>query len=146
MLNAVSLLVVASSAVTEASNSESANSEIAIRGAETSNIAALSSMMGGLILVIAIIFVLAYIVKKLNLVQSNQGVIKTVAMTALGQKEKIVLIELEGQQYLLGVTAQQVNLIEKLDTAVNVETTSFASRLKQAKQQASQQEKEQAKE
>ncbi|WP_407696591.1 flagellar biosynthetic protein FliO [Shewanella goraebulensis] len=142
MLNAVSLFTVASAAVTEVTASEPVSSEVAIRGAETSNIAALSSMMGGLILVIAIIFVLAYIVKKLNLVQSNQGVIKTVAMTPLGQKEKLVLVELEGQQYLLGVTAQQVNLIEKLDTAVNVETASFASRLKQAKQQAKDQAKE----
>ncbi|WP_282166705.1 flagellar biosynthetic protein FliO [Shewanella japonica] len=131
MLNAVSLFAIAISAVNEA-----ASPVVATRGAETSNIAALSSMMGGLILVIAIIFVLAYIVKKLNLVQSNQGVIKTVAMTPLGQKEKLVLVELEGQQYLLGVTAQQVNLIEKLDSAVQVETTSFASRLKQAKEQA----------
>jgi len=90
-------------------------------------------MVGGLIVVLLLIFVLAYIVKRLNLVPSSQGALKTVAMTSLGQKEKLVLIDVDGQQYLLGVTAQQVNLIDKLDTPVDVAAESFASRLRQAK-------------
>lgn len=94
---------------------------------------ALSNMMGGLILVLVLIFVLAYIVKRLNLVPASNGVLKMVAVTPLGQKEKVVLIEVDGQQYLLGVTAQQVNLIDKLDEAVKIETNTFATRLRQAK-------------
>jgi flagellar protein FliO/FliZ len=94
---------------------------------------ALSNMMGGLILVLVLIFVLAYIVKRLNLVPASNGVLKMVAVTPLGQKEKVVLIELEGQQYLLGVTAQQVNLIDKLDQSVKTDTNTFATRLRQAK-------------
>ncbi|MDB2386236.1 flagellar biosynthetic protein FliO [Shewanella sp.] len=98
-----------------------------------STVATLTSMVGGLIVVLLLIFVLAYIVKRLNLVPSSQGALKTVAMTSLGQKEKLVLIDVDGQQYLLGVTAQQVNLIDKLDTPVDVAAESFASRLRQAK-------------
>ncbi|ACA85913.1 flagellar biosynthetic protein FliO [Shewanella woodyi] len=94
---------------------------------------ALLNMMGGLILVLVLIFVLAYIVKRLNLVPASNGVLKMVAATPLGQREKVVLIEVEGQQYLLGVTAQQVNLIDKLDTAVKTDPDSFATRLRQAK-------------
>ena len=94
---------------------------------------ALSNMMGGLILVLVLIFVLAYIVKRLNLVPASNGVLKMVAVTPLGQKEKVVLIELEGQQYLLGVTAQQVSLIDKLDNAVKIDSNTFATRLRQAK-------------
>ncbi|MBW8185170.1 flagellar biosynthetic protein FliO [Shewanella nanhaiensis] len=94
---------------------------------------ALLNMMGGLIMVLVLIFVLAYIVKRLNLVPASNGVLKMVAATPLGQREKVVLIEVEGQQYLLGVTAQQVNLIDKLDTAVKTDPDSFANRLRQAK-------------
>lgn len=94
---------------------------------------ALLNMMGGLIVVLVLIFVLAYIVKRLNLVPASNGVLKMVAATPLGQREKVVLIEIEGQQYLLGVTAQQVNLIDKLDTAVKTDPDSFATRLRQAK-------------
>ena len=78
---------------------------------------------------------LAYIVKRLKLVPSSGGVIKTIAVTSIGQREKVVLVEVNGQQYLLGVTSQQINLIDKLATPVDVPISSFASRLKQAKEQ-----------
>lgn len=108
-------------------------SEVAVPVEKGSALMALSNMMGGLILVLVLIFVLAYIVKRLNLVPASNGVLKMVAVTPLGQKEKVVLIEVEGQQYLLGVTAQQVSLIDKLDEAVKIETNTFATRLRQAK-------------
>ncbi|MCG9697143.1 flagellar biosynthetic protein FliO [Shewanella sp. Isolate11] len=96
-------------------------------------LATMSSMLGGLILVIGVILVLAYLVKRLKLVPANHGVIKTLSVTPLGQKEKLVLVELEGQQYLLGVTSQQVTLIDKLANSVTVGQDSFAERLRQAK-------------
>lgn len=110
-----------------------AASEVAAPIEKGSALMALSNMMGGLILVLVLIFVLAYIVKRLNLVPASNGVLKMVAVTPLGQKEKVVLIEVDGQQYLLGVTAQQVNLIDKLDEAVKIDNNTFATRLRQAK-------------
>ena len=101
--------------------------------AAPSSIATLASMVGGLIVVLLLIFALAYMVKRLNLVPSSQGILKTLAVTPLGQKEKLVLVEVDGQQYLLGVTPQQVNLLDKLTTPVEISTDSFASRLRQVK-------------
>lgn len=103
-------------------------------GSSASSIATLSSMVGGLIVVLVLIFFLAYLVKRFNLVPSSQGVLKTLAVTPLGQKEKLVLVEVGGQQYLLGVTPNQVSLVDKLAQPVEVSTESFATRLKQAKQ------------
>ncbi|MCE9686703.1 flagellar biosynthetic protein FliO [Shewanella sp. AS16] len=100
---------------------------------EPSQVATLASMLGGLILVLLLIFALAYLVRRFNLVPASQGVLKTLAATSLGTKEKLVLVEVGGQQYLLGVTAQQVNLIDKLETGVAIESDSFATRLRQAK-------------
>jgi flagellar protein FliO/FliZ len=105
------------------------------RTSDPSNVATLANMVGGLIVVLAVIFLLAYIVKRLNLVPSNGGVIKTIAVTPIGQREKVVLVEVNGQQYLLGVTSQQINLLDKLAAPVDVPSPSFASRLKQAKEQ-----------
>ncbi|CAM3995621.1 MULTISPECIES: flagellar biosynthetic protein FliO [Shewanella] len=93
----------------------------------------MTNMLGGLLVVIALIFLLAYLVKRLKLVPTSHGVLKTLAVTPLGQREKMVLVEVDGQQYLLGVTPQQVSLIDKLDTPITIEQDSFASRLRQAK-------------
>jgi flagellar protein FliO/FliZ len=93
----------------------------------------MSNMLGGLIIVLGLIFLLAYLVKRLKLVPTSHGVLKTLAVTPLGQREKMVLVEVDGQQYLLGVTNQQVTLIDKLDNPIKVEQDSFASRLRQAK-------------
>ncbi|ABO23244.1 flagellar biosynthetic protein FliO [Shewanella loihica] len=104
-----------------------------VTGERESALATMTNMLGGLLVVIALIFLLAYLVKRLKLVPSSHGVLKTLAVTPLGQREKMVLVEVDGQQYLLGVTPQQVSLIDKLDTPITIEQDSFASRLRQAK-------------
>ena len=130
-----SILSVMSSAVGAADVPASLAPNTLIRSTEASHVATLANMVGGLIAVLALIFLLAYIVKRLNLVPSNGSVIKTIAVTPIGQREKVVIVEVNGQQYLLGVTSQQINLIDKLATPVEVESHSFASRLKHAKEQ-----------
>lgn len=106
-----------------------------LSGSNTGQVATMASMLGGLILVLALIFVLAYIVKRFNLAPTSHGTMKTLAVTPLGQREKLVLVDVGGQQYLLGVTPTQVNLIDKLVEPVTVESVSFASKLRQAKSQ-----------
>ncbi|MGI1937805.1 flagellar biosynthetic protein FliO [Shewanella oncorhynchi] len=101
--------------------------------AEPSQVATLASMLGGLILVLLLIFALAYLLRRFNLVPTTNGVLKTIAVTSLGQKERLVLVQVGEQQYLLGVSSQQVSLIDKLAEPIHLEADSFASRLRQAK-------------
>lgn len=101
--------------------------------AEPSQVATLASMLGGLILVLLLIFALAYLLRRFNLVPTTNGVLKTIAVTSLGQKERLVLVQVGEQQYLLGVSSQQVSLIDKLAEPIHIESDSFASRLRQAK-------------
>ncbi|MGI2259480.1 flagellar biosynthetic protein FliO [Shewanella sp. GXUN23E] len=101
--------------------------------APASNQSTMASMVGGLILVLLLIFALAFVVKRFNLVPSSHGQLKTLAVTPLGQKEKLVLVEVGKQQYLLGVTPHQVNLIDKLEEPLEVKVVSFAEQLRQAK-------------
>lgn len=100
---------------------------------DPSSITSLASMFGGLVVVLLIIFFLAYLVKRFNLAPNSNSVIKTIAASPLGQKEKLMIVEVQGRQYLLGVTPHQVNLIDKLDTPIEQQAESFASRLRQAK-------------
>ncbi|AAN56218.1 MAG: flagellar biosynthetic protein FliO [Shewanella sp.] len=100
---------------------------------EPSQMAAAASMLGGLILVLLLIFALAYLLRRFNLVPTNHSVLKTLAVTSLGQKERLVLVQVGEQQYLLGVSGQQVNLIDKLAQPIQIESVSFADKLRQAK-------------
>ena len=105
----------------------------AAKMAEPSQVATLASMLGGLILVLLLIFALAYLLRRFNLVPTTNSVLKTIAVTSLGQKERLVLVQVGEQQYLLGVSSQQVSLIDKLAEPIHLEADSFASRLRQAK-------------
>lgn len=98
-----------------------------------SSLTSLASMLVGLMVVLAVIFALVFLLKRFNLMPAQNSVIKTLATNVVGQKERVVLIELEGQQYLLGVTAQQINLIDKLAVPVTVPESAFSQRLRQAK-------------
>jgi len=105
----------------------------ATKVAEPSQMTAAASMLGGLILVLLLIFALAYLLRRFNLVPTNHSVLKTLAVTSLGQKERLVLVQVGEQQYLLGVSGQQVNLIDKLAEPIQIESVSFADKLRQAK-------------
>ena len=110
-----------------------ATTKPAVTEAAPSTLGSFTSMIGGLIVVLALIFVLAYVVRRFNLSPSTNNVLKTVAVTPLGQKEKVVLMEVNGKQYLLGVTPQQISLIDKIEDPLEVKAESFASKLRQAK-------------
>jgi len=63
--------------------------------------------------VLALIFALAWLFKRFVQPMSLSGQqIKVVSSLALGNKEKLVLAEVNGQQILLGVTAQNINSLQ----------------------------------
>lgn len=86
---------------------------------------AIGSMLASLLLVLACIFVFAYLVKKTNLLKNGKGrtLIKVVATQPLTNKGRVQMIEINGQQYLLGVTEQNITLLDKLDKPLVTEKT-----------------------
>ncbi len=72
------------------------------------------NMLMSLAVVLALIFLFAFIAKKLRIGPANQQGIKLVANLTIGQKERVVVVEVENEQYLLGVTSTQINLLQKL--------------------------------
>ncbi len=74
----------------------------------------LLKLTGGLLLVVAVIFALAWLVKKFNLNQQSQnGLIKIVAGISIGTRDRIVLLQIGEEQILVGLAPGR---IEKLHT------------------------------
>ena len=113
--------------------------------AQTENLAAaplepisspyLLKLTGGLILIVALILLLAWLVKKFNLnQQSHSGLIKIIAGLSIGTRDRIVLLQIGEEQILLGLTPGR---IEKLHTLAQpleapgeqVVSGSFASKI-----------------
>ena len=77
------------------------------------------SMLLSLLLIILLIFVLAWFMRRMggNTMLGSQAM-KVVAALSLGPKEKVMLVEIAGEQILLGVTATQITHIKTYDQAV----------------------------
>ncbi|WP_432453615.1 MULTISPECIES: flagellar biosynthetic protein FliO [unclassified Agarivorans] len=75
-------------------------------------------------LVLVTIFVCAWVLKKTRLSQFAGGQAKVVANLALGTRERVMVVEIGQQQYLLGVTAQSINLLDKLEQPLEVKNNS----------------------
>ncbi|MCE2595548.1 flagellar biosynthetic protein FliO [Motilimonas cestriensis] len=91
------------------------------------------AVLSALIFVILLILALAWLFNQSKLGRhfGQQG-IKVIASTPLGRREKLLVVQLGEQQYLLAATAQQINLIDKLDQPWQpqpVESVNFAEQL-----------------
>ncbi|AAZ28689.1 flagellar biosynthetic protein FliO [Colwellia psychrerythraea] len=80
------------------------------------------SMILSLLMVLALIIICAFVLKRFNLTQQGVSQLKVVTSLSLGAKERVVVIQAGEQQLLLGVTAQQVTLIERLEKPLATQT------------------------
>lgn len=76
------------------------------------------SVVLSLIVVIAIIFALAYMMRRFNVAQAGQGQLKVVASMMAGSKEKIMVIQVGEEQHLLGITTHNINHLAKLENTI----------------------------
>lgn len=75
----------------------------------------LSKMAISLAIVVLIVLVLGWLFKKLTLRLPGGKHIKIISTTSLGPKEKLLVIEMQGKQRVLGVTANSINLLFELE-------------------------------
>jgi flagellar protein FliO/FliZ len=74
---------------------------------------AMAQVFFGLVLVVGTIFALAWLSRRLGgALPGNGKSMKILAVLPLGTKEKIVLVEVGGQQLMLGVTPGQINTLQ----------------------------------
>lgn len=95
---------------------------------------AMISMVLGLLAVLAIIFICAWLVKRMSGLQgANNSAMRVVSVIAVGPRERIALVDVGGTQVLVGITPQNIRRLHVFDEPV-VETGrkgegDFASRL-----------------
>lgn len=75
-----------------------------------------------LLLVIAIIFALAYVMRRFNVAQAGGGQMRVVASMMAGSKEKVMVIQVGDEQHLLGVTTHNISHLGKLEQALPTST------------------------
>ncbi|MBB1479154.1 flagellar biosynthetic protein FliO [Pseudoalteromonas sp. SG41-2] len=76
----------------------------------------LLSMVMSLIMVLVLIVVLAFLVKKLNPNLANTDEFKVVRSLPLSARERLMVVEIDNCQHLLGVTPHSINYLHKLET------------------------------
>lgn len=85
---------------------------------------AVGSMIASLLLVLACIFIFAFLMKKSNLIRNPKRYhqIKVVATQPLTNKGRVQIIEVNEKRYLLGVTEQNINLLDTFSIPENEES------------------------
>ena len=79
----------------------------------------LAQLVVGLMVVVAGILVLAWFLRRMNLVNSGAGgALRVLGGVSVGQRERVVLLQVGGQQMLVGVAPGSVRLIRELDEPV----------------------------
>ena len=96
----------------------------------------LVQLLLGLLLVIGLIFLLAWLMRRVQQFgpRGGQQVIKVVASQALGPRDRLVLVQVGGEQILLGLTPGRIAPLHVLKEPVHLPdgepaSTEFAQRL-----------------
>lgn len=89
-----------------------------------SNPTSIVSIFLSLLLVIGVVFMLAFLMRRFNVTQSGTANLKVVASMMAGTKERVMVIEVAGVQHLLGVTAHNINHLATLTTPIDNSTSS----------------------
>jgi flagellar protein FliO/FliZ len=80
------------------------------------NLALLGKTALALALVVACVLLCGWCVRRVGARPLSPGkVMRVVSSTSLGQREKVVIVEVQGQWLVLGVTAQQVTALAQMD-------------------------------
>ena len=82
-----------------------------------------TTMILSLLLVLVLIVASASVLKKFNVTNtSSTNALKVITSLHLGSKEKLVVVQIGSKQLLLGVTSQQINVLETLEDPIEVNT------------------------
>jgi flagellar protein FliO/FliZ len=107
-----------------------------VNAAATTSGSGLLGMAGSLLLVLAMIFALAWLLRRMQGVRIG-GVAQSVRViggSSVGAKERVLLIEAGGKTFLVGVAPGAVNLLHRYDeplpeVATTAEMPPFARKL-----------------
>lgn len=98
----------------------------------------LTRMALGLVAVMVLIFGLAWAVRRFSFLSSLQGdanaPIRALAQLSVGPKERVVLIEVDGQRLLIGVAPGRISLLQGFGRFDTQAGTDFAAQLQASRE------------
>lgn len=96
------------------------------------------NMVWGLVFLLALVAGGWWLVKRAGGLQINQhSGLKVIAAISVGPRERVVLIELAGEQWLLGVAPGRVNLLHRFEQPVmSASGDDFADKIRHLMQQS----------
>ena len=80
----------------------------------------LLSIFLSLLVVIGVIFALAYVMRRFNVTAMGGNQMKVAASMVVGTKEKIMVIQVGEEQHLIGVTSHNISHLSKLDKNLDI--------------------------
>lgn len=99
------------------------------------SLSALGQLLLGLVLVVGLILLLTWLLRRVNGLPTQGQNMKVLAALPLGQREKAVLVQVGQEQLLLGVAPGRVSLLARFEEPVvesaELRGAAFAERLQQ---------------
>ncbi|PSV23339.1 flagellar biosynthetic protein FliO [Photobacterium leiognathi subsp. mandapamensis] len=94
----------------------------------------IATTLASLLLVLVIIVFLAWLLKRMRVagISGNDSGLKVVKQLAVGQRERVVLLQVGEEQMLVGITQHNISLLSKLDKPLTMDESpsgDFASQL-----------------
>ncbi len=95
----------------------------------------LATTLGSLVLVIGVILLLAWLLKRMQVPALGQPKgLRIVSQLPVGTKERIAVVQVGEEQFLVGITSQSIQTLAKLEKPLKEEelaTNAFASQFSQ---------------
>ncbi len=93
----------------------------------------IATTLGSLFFVIALIFGMAWLLKRMRVPAfGQQKGLSVIRQLPVGTKERLMIVQAGEEQFLIGVTAQSINMLSKLETPLTqeeLESTPFSNSL-----------------
>ena len=94
-------------------------------------------MVVGLFFIVGFIFTIAWLIKRMGTLNPNHNQnLKVIAGLTVGQREKIIVLQVMDEQLLVGVTQSNIQLLSKLETPLeqpkNTSMSGFQKKLQSA--------------
>lgn len=115
-------LPAASDAAAQAATHTGPGSALGQAAAGGSTLASLGGMVLALVVVVGLILALAWVLRRLpGGALRGHGGLKLVASLAVGPRERVLVVDVGGEQLVLGVTSHQVSLLHRLEQPLPAE-------------------------
>lgn len=97
--------------------------------AEPASLNQLLQVAGGLLAVVVVIFALAWLLRRVGMVNGVAGsALRVLGALSVGQREKLVLVQVGDKQLLVGVTPGSVTTLHVLETPIEIPVGKLAKR------------------